>query len=436
MPVFQGGYWAVRPSGDKLVIVGIGDDGIGSLPASSAKRIGEAEILFGGDRLLAFFSGHPAEKMAIKSNLKEVAEKIKANLGKRRMAVLASGDPNFYGIARFLVSQLGPEAVQILPNVSAMQLAFARICESWEDADLASCHARPIEGIVELVRRSGKVGLFTDDQNTPSRIARTLREHGIENCAAVVCENLGGEAERITRTDLDGLVDREFSPLNVLILRRRPEDRSATEAAGETEWTFGRPEEAFVHRKPKLGLITKAEVRMISLGKMSLRSSSVVWDIGAGSGSVSIESGLMANRGRVFAVEKNEEDVGLIRENIERFNARNVSVVHAKAPDGLDALPDPDAVFVGGSGSRMSDILEICWKRLRNPGNLVVNLATIENLAEAYLFFKGRGLRPEMTLVQIGRGSEILDLTRFEALNPVFILHAAKGQGGAQAPGP
>ncbi|HET6370649.1 MAG TPA: precorrin-6y C5,15-methyltransferase (decarboxylating) subunit CbiE [Nitrospiria bacterium] len=408
--------------------MGIGDDGVASLPVASMQKMQETEILFGGERHLSFFPRHPAEKVPIKSNLKEIAETIRENLGKKRMAVIASGDPNFYGIAKYLVAKLGKEKVEIVPNVSSMQLAFARIGESWDDAAFASCHARPIEGIVDLVKKNAKVGLFTDDENTPAQIAKVLKERGISNCAAIVCENLGGEDERVTETDLDRLTGMNFSPLNVLILKRDPIDVEKQDGGGEEiEWTFGRPEEAFAHRKPKLGLITKAEVRMISLAKMRLRSASVVWDIGAGSGSVSIEAARMATAGKVFAIEKNEEDVGLIRENIDRFDTPNVTVLHAKAPDGLDALPDPDAVFIGGSGSRMSDILQICWKRLKTPGHLVVNLATIENLAEAYSFFKGEGMKPEMTLVQIARGSEILDLTRFDALNPVFILHMEKG---------
>jgi len=422
----------VRLSSDKVQIIGLGDDGVASLPLSSMQRMQEAELLFGGERHLSFFPSHPAQKIPIKSNLKEVAEMLKANLGKKRMVVLASGDPNFYGIAKYLIGCLGKEAVEIIPGVSAMQLAFARIGESWEDAVLASCHARPIEGIIELVRRSRKIGLFTDDKNTPAMIARSLRERGIENCIAAVCENLGGTDERITWSDLDRLVHGEFLPLNVLILLRELPGEVLKEGGKEVEWTFGRPEEAFAHRKPKLGLITKSEVRVISLAKMSLKSSSVVWDIGAGSGSVSIESALMAARGKIYAVEKNEEDIALIRENIERFKTGNVEVLHSKAPAGLETLPDPDAVFIGGSGSQMSDILEICWKRLREGGHVVINLATIENLAEAYLFFRQRGIRPEVTLLQVGRGSEILDLTRFDALNPVFILHAGK----ARAEGP
>ncbi|HLG22199.1 MAG TPA: precorrin-6Y C5,15-methyltransferase (decarboxylating) subunit CbiT [Candidatus Manganitrophaceae bacterium] len=207
---------------------------------------------------------------------------------------------------------------------------------------------------------------------------------------------------------------------------------SATE--NRPEWTFGIPEEAFAHRRPKLGLITKTEVRVISLSKMRLREKSVVWDIGAGSGSVSIESALIARGGRVFAIEKNEEDVGLIKENIARFGTANVEVIHAKAPDRLDTLLAPDAVFIGGSGSRMREILEVCWRRLKEEGRLVANLATVENLSESYLFFKSRGVKPEVTLVQIGRGADILELTRFEGLNPVFILQAEKRSGGAPPP--
>src|SRR3989338_6727219 len=206
------------PLKDKVHIVGVLDDGVLSLPLKTLKIMQDAGLIFGGERHLALFPNHTAKKIPIKSNLKGAAETIRSNLGRLQMTVLASGDPNFYGIAKYLVGKLGKEAVEIIPNVSSMQLAFARIKESWEEAYLGSVHARPIEGIVESVRNAEKAGLFTDDAHTPSVIAKALLEKGVENRTAYVCENLGGEDERITQTDLKGLLTMAFSQLNVLII--------------------------------------------------------------------------------------------------------------------------------------------------------------------------------------------------------------------------
>jgi precorrin-6Y C5,15-methyltransferase (decarboxylating) len=436
----------------KVYIIGIGDDGPRGLNQAALEIIEGAEVLFGGERHLSFFPDFVGEKIAIKSNLKEVADLIKRNLGAKKMAVLASGDPNFYGIAKYLVSKLGKEAFEVLPVISSMQLAFARVKESWDDAILVSVHGRPIESIIEQVRFSSKIGIFTDDEHSPGEIAKVFMEHGLKGYQAFVCENLGGGDERVTETLLEKLPEMEFSPLNVLILKKIEENhpplaqseglalpaRARGVGASEdqrlvlpdgpphTKWTFGIPEEEFECMKPRRGLITKTEVRVISLAKMSLQEDSVVWDIGAGSGSVSIESALLAPKGRVYAIEKDEEDVGVIHHNLDKFKTPNVRVIHGRAPEVLAGLESPDAVFVGGSGGGMNQILEICLEKLKPGGRLVVNLATIENLTEAYEFFKQRGISMDVSQVQVSRGSPILNLTRFEAFNPVFVIAIKK----------
>lgn len=220
------------PLKDKVHIVGILDDGIYSLPLKTIDLLHHTDLMFGGARHLALFPNHTAKKVPIESNLKEIAETISANLGKLQMAVLAAGDPNFYGIAEYWVGRLGKESVEIVPNVSTMQLAFARIKERWDDAFLGSIHARPMESIIESVRHAEKAGLFTDDKNTPAEIARRLLESGIGNRTAYVCENLGGADERMTATDLKGLTERTFSPLNVLIIMKR-EDPAVINRAKE-----------------------------------------------------------------------------------------------------------------------------------------------------------------------------------------------------------
>ncbi len=465
----------------KVYIVGIGDDGPKGLSQTALGIIGKADLLFGGERHLFFFPDLGGEKIEIKSNLKEIADLIKRNLGARKMVVLASGDPNFYGIARYLISKLGKEAFEILPAISSMQLAFARVKESWDDAVLVSVHGRPVEAIIEQVRSSPKIGIFTDDEHTPGEIARILMEHGLVGYQAFVCENLGGEDERLTETALESLPEMEFSPLNVLILIKldsptsshvgseseglasparapgqasgsasdwpgsggigseanRPPDTNRLGASEDqhlvlphgpphTKYPFGIPEDEFECMKPRRGLITKTEVRVVSLSKMALQKDSVVWDIGAGSGSVSIESALLAPMGRVYAVEKDEEDVAIIHQNLTKFQTPNVRVIHGRAPEALADLEPPDAVFIGGSGGGMEKILTVCLERLKPGGRLVVNLATIDNLSEAYGYFKGRKINMDVSQVQVSRGSPILNLMRLEAFNPVFVIAVRK----------
>lgn len=402
---------------DKVYIVGVAPGGASSLPLKLRRMINQADIVFGGERLLDMFPSLGGQKITIANNLSDIVEIISANLREKRMVVLASGDPGFYGIAGYLRGRLGQEAIEVIPNVSAMQLAFARIGESWDDAVLTSVHARPIEDIIGLVRSHSKIGLFTDDRHTPGEIARVLCQHGLENYRAYVCQDLGTAEESIVATDLYSLKEREFSPLNVVILIR---DKSAR--GTRPQQLLGIPEKDFERRKPERGLITKLEVRAVSLAKLRLTENSIVWDIGAGSGAISIEASLLARRGTVFAIEKNDEDISIITENVRRFARDNIRVIQAVAPAKFEELPDPDSVFVGGSGGQLAEVIAVACQRLKPGGRMVINAATLETLNTAVESLKVNGFAADTTLVSIARSKDISDLTRLEALNPVFII--------------
>lgn len=413
---------------DKVYVIGIGDEGKESLGQEALSLIQNAEILFGGERHLEFFNLANCEKVAVKSNLKEVAAKINSELGKKKMVVLASGDPLFYGIGKYILTKVPQEKVEILPYISAMQLAFAKVKESWEDATLVSLHAKPMGDLLNVLKygEPKKIGLFTDDINTPAAIAKAVLQSENNGFKAYVCENLGGADERILSGSLEEIAEKSFAPLNVMILVKNAVEYAPKESSLK-EWTLGIPDMEFYQRTPEKGLITKSEVRVLSLSKLGIRKDSVVWDIGAGSGSVSIESSLLAPQGRIFAVEKNAEDYALIQKNIEKFKTLNVQAIHGLAPDALGSIaPDPYAVFIGGSAGNMFEILEICAKRLRPDGRIVVNVITVENLAEAWNAFKKLGMKSEVTLFQVSRSQPILDMTRFASLNPIFILTAKK----------
>lgn len=209
------------PLKEKVRIVGVGPEGILSMSLKAMRAIQDADILFGSERILGFFPNHDAKKVPIQSDLREVVETIRSNLGRLQMAVLAAGDPNFFGIAPELVAQLGKGAVEILPNVSAMQLAFARIKEGWEDAYFGSVRGRPIEAIIEPVRLAGKAGLLTDARNHPAAVAQMLLQRGIEGRTVYVFEETGSGEERLTETDLAGLAGKNFSTADLMILLKR-----------------------------------------------------------------------------------------------------------------------------------------------------------------------------------------------------------------------
>ena len=189
---------------------------------------------------------------------------------------------------------------------------------------------------------------------------------------------------------------------------------------------LGLPDDAFAQKRPLRGLITKSEVRAVSLYKLGLRRNSVVWDIGAGSGSVALEAAVIASEGTVYAVERDAECVEMLRDNIERLGPANVVVVAAEAPGALDGLPAPDCVFVGGGGKRLTDILERVSARLNTDGRIVVNLAAIERVSTAQACLGSLGFEVELTMISASRGSALPDGTmRLAALNPVFIVTAA-----------
>ena len=417
---------------DKVAVIGMEGEGLDHLTPESQRRIAAADLLMGGERHLARLPGSSAERIVIGSNLKEIAERALSGLKEgKRVVVLASGDPLFYGIGAFLIKRIGKERVEVIPAVSAMQLAFARVKEPWQEAALVSLHAKPIENLLPALEEKGLIGLFTDETNTPDAIARFLLERGEAGWAGWVCENLGGIEERVGAMTLEEMARGRFALLNVVILKReKPTDAAGADRPVRWEGAFGIPDDLFVYRRPKAGLITKKEIRVMSLAEMGLRRNGITWDIGAGSGSVSIELARLCPEGAVFAIEKNREDFELIDRNMRRFGIKNITAVCEQAPAGLEHFPDPDAVFIGGSGGEMAEILSLCTARLKPRGRIVANLITMENLHHFSHFFKEVPWEVTYTLVQVSRSKPILEMVRYEALNPITIAVAKrKGEG-------
>jgi precorrin-6B C5,15-methyltransferase / cobalt-precorrin-6B C5,C15-methyltransferase len=414
----------VSPSEAKIHIIGIGSDGAGSLTARARELLGSAELILGAEHALSLIGSSRAERVPIGSDLQETVRLLETNMGRKRIVVVASGDPLFYGVARYLCDKLGKDHFEVLPHVSSMQLAFARIKETWEEAYLTNLANHSLDAVVDRIRTADTVGLFTTDNEDPPAIARQLLARGLDYFRAYVCENLGGPDERVTQGELAEIRDMEFAALNVMILIRKPgrPDQARTPTRLRR---FGNPDDVFTQSRPKSGLITQAEVRAIALAQLDIHAGDIVWDIGAGSGSVAIECAQLAEPGTVYAIEQDAADYHLILANAEKFGVKNVKAVHGTAPAVFASLPSPDAIFVGGT-KEVTRLIEAAYRMLRPGGRLVVNVATLERLSATYDQLKSLANVVQLLLVNVARGMEQLETLRFEAVNPTFILSVVR----------
>ena len=413
----------------KITIIGIGDDGLEGLTRQALDQIAGAGTVFGTASLLRKVEQSPAHvagqrmETAI-ADLDQMAAAID-NAQQLPVVLLASGDPLFYGTSRFLCDKLGKDRFEVLPHVSSMQLAFARVKESWDEAYLTNMATQTVPRVVERIRSSEKVGIFTTDETPPAAIAKALLEQGIDYFTAYVCENLGSRDERVTRGTLQEIGKQTFASLNVMILLRMPNvpDRPANLKGKRI---FGNPDECFMQSRPKRGLLTPSEVRAIALAELDLGPQSVMWDVGAGSGSVAIESAMLAPSGRVFAIEMAAEDYNLLIENSRKFGASNVVPILGEAPDAWKDLPDPDAIFVGGTGRAVVKLVEEAWSRLRVGGRLVVNIASVENLTGVEHLLRQLATDSKVLMINLARSQQVFEELRFESANPSFLIVARK----------
>ncbi|MDA0254620.1 MAG: precorrin-6y C5,15-methyltransferase (decarboxylating) subunit CbiE [Planctomycetota bacterium] len=407
----------------RVHIVGIGDDGVEGMTTQARRLVEDAEVLLGPESCGEMVPAGLRNRLQTAASLDDLVEQIEA-AGDRRTVVLASGDPLFYGTARYVCNRLGKDRFEVVPHVSSMQLAFARVKESWEEAFLANLAGQSIERVIDRVRTSETAGLFTSEQWPPAAVARALLDHGIDAFQAYVCENLGSPDERVTQGSLAEIAGDAFSPLNVMILVRKPRAPEPAGAAGRR--LFGNPDECFLQSRPKRGLLTPAEIRSLALGELGLEADSVVWDVGAGSGSVGLEAARLARAGYVYAIEMDPDDHALILENARRLGVMNLEAVLGRAPEAWASLPAPHAVYVGGSGRDVAMLVEGAWERLQPGGRLVTACNSIENLAAVHALLRARSADAAYWMVNIARGYEQMDRIRFEAINPVFLIAATK----------
>jgi precorrin-6Y C5,15-methyltransferase (decarboxylating) len=372
--------------------------------AAAGAALRSATIVVGTPRHLAALPpGLPGRRVELAGGLGAVLDQVAIwRLLGERVAVVASGDPGFFGLARLALARLGSDSVAVHPAPPAVALAFARAGMPWDDAVVVSAHGRPAGAALEAVARHPKVAVLVSPELPPEALGRRLlTEHAGLHRRAVVATRLGEEGESMWSGDVEALAAGRFDPVSVVIFAAPP-------AAGGPGLVWGADEALYAHRD---GMITKAEVRAVALGKLRLPAAGVLWDVGAGSGSVAAECARLAPGLRIFAVERSAGDIDCLRANLD---GTGVMVVHGEAPDALAQLPDPDRLFVGGGGL---DVLDAGLGRLRAGGAAVATFAALDRAAAA------AARLGHLVQVAVSRGAPIGETGswRLAADNPVFV---------------
>ena len=386
-----------------ISVIGIGMSR-STLTAQALDAIMRADLLIGAPRMLSEFAD--LNKTTSVAFLAQDVVSVIRSSEAERIAVLFSGDVGFYSGAAGLLPLLDPSTVTVYPGISSAVYFFAKCGRPWQDAALVSCHGLETD-LVSPVRRNREVFALTG--GNVEELAASLTRAGFGDLTVTVGESLSYEDEKIWTTTVSGLSGRTYSSLTVLLIDN-PDPDSRVRS--------GIPDEEFLRASVPM---TKSEVRAVCLSRLRIRPSDVCYDIGCGTGSVTVEMALAAYNGHVYAFDKKQEAVELTERNCAAFHVGNVTAVAGKAPEVLNGLPDPDVVFIGGSSGKIGPILRLLYAR--NPSvRFVVTAICLETLSEAVAGLKAVGREPEIVQVSVTRTKEVASLHMMEAQNPIFII--------------
>lgn len=403
------------------MITVVGYDG-GPLPAGAQDRLDRASLVMGGRRHLREVKlSDDVRTVPLRDDPAAALQAVADEPGD--VVVLASGDPGFFGIVRALRRAVQPRPVEVLPGLTSVALAFGRAGVEWDDAVVVSAHGRDPREALAVVRSQPKAAVLTDERCGPAQIGAALA--GRSDRVLLVGERLGLPGERVVEVTPDEAAAQSWEDPNVVLVL--PVDRDAaapgprvTVAGHRGPHGWALPVEAFDHRS---SMISKPEVRALALARLGPRLGDVVWDVGAGSGSIGIECARFG--ADVHAVEQDPADAQRVAGNAAAHGVR-VHVVEGSAPDALSGLPDPDAVVVGGGGPA---VVAAC--AARRPARLVVLLAQIEAVAAVAAVLDDYAV--DTVLLQVSRLAPLAGGSRLAPANPVFVVSAAR-RGTAAAP--
>lgn len=396
--------------GRRLVtIAGIGIGNTDGITFEVLNAIADADLAIGASRMLGSVDVGDADKH-VEYRSEKIADYIDGNPRYRKVVVLMSGDTGYYSGAKGLIGKLDREKydVRVLPGISSVSYFFSRIGSSWDDVFLTSAHGRDCN-LVGLSKRHRKVFTLLSGGDSVRSMCSDLIKYDLRNVTVTVGQDLGSPEEKITVGKPYELADREFGELCVALIENM-------EASDKNPISM--PDEDFIRGDAPM---TKSEIRSLSVAKLKLCSDSVVYDVGAGTGSVSVEMASVAVSGRVFAIEKDESAASLISLNCKKFGTPNVTVVKGEAPEAMAELPAPTHAFIGGSTGKLKDIVDALIEK--NPKvRIVITSVTLETLAETVRCMKDPNVFEEETLcVNISKARMAGSYHLMTAQNPVYI---------------
>lgn len=410
-----------------IQVVGIGLDGREGLSPKLLQLIDQAAVLVGSPRHLSYFPDGLAETWVL-GDLKVTLDRLRQWLDAAQpgiAVVLASGDPLFFGLGRLLLDHLPAESLTFHPHLSAVQLAFSRLKLPWQGATLISAHGRSTEELTTALRRGDVlIAVLTDPTHNPAALGQLILTLGLpDSYRLTVCENLGDDTETIHHLTPETTAGKTFAALNVVVLQRH-------HAAGldtENLPLIGLPDRAFATFSDRPGLITKRDIRIQILADLAPKPGQIIWDVGAGTGSVSVEINRLCPTAQVYAIEKTAAGHGLIQQNQRRLSNANLHPIYGAAPEALSNLPDPDRIFIGGSGGHLTDILDLAAQRLRPQGRIVLALATLEHTSTVLTWASETTDRRaawsvELRQIQVQQGVHVGSLTRWQPLTPITVI--------------
>jgi precorrin-6Y C5,15-methyltransferase (decarboxylating) len=401
-----------------LSIVGIGEDGLAGLTAPARALVDDAEVLIGGERHLAMLPDDDRERLAWPSPLSALLDEIESRRG-TRVCVLATGDPLWYGVGVSLLKRIPRSEIAILPGRSAFTLSAARIGWALAEVDCLTLHGRPLSLLHPYIQPAAKLLILCEDATTPAAVAALLTARGYGGSPLTVLEHLDGARER----RLDGTAadwtahdpaDLNFADLNTLAV-----DCVAGPDAALLPRTPGLPDDAFHHD----GQLTKREVRAATLAALMPVAGQLLWDVGAGCGSVAVEWLRAVPRARAVAIERKAERRALIAENAEALGTPCLKIVAGAAPAALAGLEAPDAVFLGGGVSEPG-LIAACWTALKPGGRLVANAVTLEGEAALLAWQQANG--GALTRHAIARAEPVGPFQGWRPMMPVTQYAATK----------
>lgn len=309
-----------------------------------------------------------------------------------------------------------------------MQLLFARSGTYWQDAKFISLHGRDQRReLLAAVKKYPKVGVLTDNNFSPDRIAALLLEEGLGHKMMIIGENLSYSEERLIRGQADQISQMKFATLSVMLIYDREGDMDKSNLLVQNSWPYKTPgisDSEFIRGQLPM---TKEEIRAVTISKLRLKKDSIIYDIGAGTGSLTVEAARLADYGQVYAIEREIEGINLITSNLQKFGLQNVELVWGEAPKALRELPPADRVIIGGSGGKIKEILTLLDQQLLTPhGRIVINAITLDTLTEVYQLLKEMNYRYEICQLAITKGSKIGKYEMLKAANPVYIISAER----------